>query len=117
MGLIAIIHVPDHTADDAEHILNSGAAINYLDDHGDLVGLFVYPTRQDLVDHPNCSINGKAAWSRSPMGFMRCAVCGKRNKRARRFLIEALFDFLGANLYPEAPVAFRTPEGFGPPPR
>ena len=88
------------------------------DDHmdrfqGKIVGIFNYPARRELADHPNCFLNGKQPWIRDRAGFMKCGVCGKRNKRVRRFLLEALFDFLGANLYPGAPGAFRTPEGYG----
>jgi hypothetical protein len=109
MAHIAIVHVPDGPhADGIATRLNEDLPDGYR-----LVGIFIYPARRDCVDHPNCSINGKAAWSRDKMGWMKCGVCGKRNKRVRRFLIEALFDFLGANLYEGAPAAFRTPEGYG----
>ena len=110
MPRLLLIHVMnDHTADDMV-----GSA---LPPTAQWVGNFVYPSRRELADHPNCFINGKQAWSRDRLGFMKCSVCGKRNKRVRRFLIEALFDFLGANLYEGAPAAFRTPEGYGNPPR
>lgn len=106
MARILLIHVmDDHTADDM-----CGSA---LPPGAQWVGNFVFPMRKDMSDHPTCLINGKAAWGRDKGGWMRCAVCGKRNKRVRRFLINALFDFLGANLYSEAPGAFRTPEGYG----
>lgn len=109
MAYIAIVHVPDdHTADD----IIEGVEVNEWPPRSRLVGLFEYPARRDLVDHPNCFLNGKQPWVRDRLGFMKCGVCGKRNKRVRRFLIEALFDYLGANLYPEAPATFRTPEGF-----
>lgn len=106
MARILLIHtMDDHMADDmVGSPLPPGAQ---------WVGLFEYPSRRDMADHTNCLINGKGAWSRHPGGWMRCAVCGKRNKRVRQFLINALFDFLGANLYPEAPGAFRTPDGYG----
>lgn len=110
MARIAIIHMTDHTAD---ALIEGEISVKSWGSQTQLVGVFDYPARRDCVDHPTCLINGKAAWSRSPLGFMRCAVCGKRNKRVRVFLINALFDFLGANLYPEAPGAFRTPDGYG----
>lgn len=105
MGHIAIVHIPDHTTDSIvaqAHTLEQiyGAR---------LVGIFNYPVRRELADHPNC----KPGWTRDRMGFMKCGACGKRNKQVRQFLINALFDFLGANLYPKAPGAFRTPEGYG----
>jgi hypothetical protein len=106
MALLVMLHMPDHTADDVEYV--SGELFQ-----GKIVGIFNYPARRELADHPNCFLNGKQPWIRDRVGFMKCGVCGKRNKRVRRFLIEALFDFLGANLYPGAPGAFRTPEGYG----
>jgi len=109
MARIAIVHfTDDHTADEWT---DDGEVEAY---GGRVVGLFDYPARKNCVDHPNCFINGKQAWTRDRMGFMKCGVCGKRNKQVRRFLINALFDFLGANLYPSAPGAFRTPDGYGP---
>lgn len=77
-----------------------------------MVGIFEYPTRKN-IGCTGCLRKGTEAWVRDPGGFMKCGVCGKRNKRIRQFLTNALFDFLGANLYPEAPAAFRTPEGYG----
>jgi hypothetical protein len=112
MARIAIVHLPDHTAVDAFI-----EKMEYTNGDERLVGIFDYPARRELTDHPNCFINGKQAWVRDRIGFMKCGVCGKRNKRVRRFLIEALFDLLGANLYEGAPAAFRTPEGYGNPPR
>jgi hypothetical protein len=113
MAHIAIIHIPDHTA---EAIINQSHTLEYI--YGArVVGLFVYPARRDSADHPNCFLNGKQPWVRDRLGFMKCGVCGKRNKRVRRFLINSLFDLLGANLYPKAPAAFRTPEGYGDSPR
>jgi hypothetical protein len=109
---LALIHIAtDHTADAIDQVTAP------LPPGSQWVGLFDYPARRDLADHPTCLINGKNAWVRDRLGFMKCGVCGKRNKRVRRFLIEALFDFLGANLYEGAPAAFRTPEGYGNSPR
>jgi len=108
MALLVILHLPDHTTDvdtiAAEIEVNAGARV---------VGVFDYPARRDCVDHPNCFINGKQPWVRDRLGFMKCGVCGKRNNQVRRFVINSLFDFLGANLYKDAPAAFRTPEGYG----
>jgi hypothetical protein len=44
---------------------------------------------------------------------MCCAGCRRRNPKIRQFFIRAIFDFFGANSYPNAPAAFRTPEGYG----
>jgi hypothetical protein len=111
MGFIAIIHITgDHTPgaiDMTEAPLPTGAQ---------WVGLFVYPP------HPGkkgASCLGGCAkgrgWDRDRGGWMKCGGCGKRNPKVRRWLIKALFDLLGANLYPDAPAAFRTPEGYGNP--
>jgi hypothetical protein len=110
---IAIIHVPDHTTDPrtiaAEIEVNAGAHV---------VGIFDYPNRKDLTCTGNCVRKGSGAWRRDPRGFMKCSICGARNRNLRRWLINGLFDWLGSNLLgDEAPAAFRTPEGYGPFPR
>lgn len=112
MPYIAIVHIPDHTADPsiiaAEIEVNAGARV---------VGIFDYPARNQLTCTGSCARKGMNAWGRDPLGFTKCTVCGKRNRKTRQWLINALFDFLGANLYEDAPAAFRTPEGYGLPPR
>lgn len=109
MARIAIIHIADdHTADgimspDIEWPPGSR-----------LVGLFVYPPhpgRKGTTCLGGC-VKGRG-WGRGKEGWMRCGGCGRRNPNIRRWLINSLFDLLGANLYPEAPAAFRTPEGYG----
>jgi hypothetical protein len=102
MPFIALVYVDDHTADAIE----SGDAP--WEGSAATVGLFRWPERKDI----GCT--GHVGWARDPMGWMKCAICGKRNKRIRRFFINALFDHFGANHYPQAPAAFRTPEGYGP---
>lgn len=115
MASIIIIHVPDHTAVvDVEGPIFSGNAHNLYG--GRIVGIFVYPP------HPgkrgaSClggCVKGRG-WGRDKGGWMKCGGCGKRNPNVRRWLIKSLFDLLGANLYPDAPAAFRTPEGYGNP--
>ena len=111
MPFIAIIHVPDHTADAIRTVpLPAGHT---------LVGIFDYPHyRKDLKCGGTCTVKNTGAWRRDPRGFMKCSICGSRNRNLRRWLIGALFDWLGSNqLGDEAPAAFRTPEGYGPFPR
>jgi hypothetical protein len=108
MPFLAIVYVDDHTA---ESMLSSGAPLNELADQGKWVGLFRYPSKNE-IGCTGCTINGKNTWSRDPGGFMRCAACGKRNRKIRTFLRNALFDFLGANALPNPPMAFRTPDGY-----
>jgi hypothetical protein len=110
MPLIAIVHITtDHTADviDQVHTLEQiyGSRV---------VGIFDYPARSELKCNGSCVRKGSGAWGRDPRGFMRCSVCGSRNRKVRQWFIRHIFDLLGANLYPEAPAAFRTPEGYGP---
>lgn len=111
MPFIAIIHVPDgpHHPDSLEYWA--------LPEGYRLVGVFDYPNRVELKCTGTCTVKHTSQWVRDKRGFMKCGICGLRNKRLRRWLIGHLFDLLGANLYPEAPVAFRTPEGYGPSPR
>lgn len=109
MPYIAIIHVPDHTT--AQRVIERF-------EHGDsgtIVGLFDFPERKQLKCSGSCVTKGTGSFSRDPRGFMKCNVCGFRHQRLRRFLIEGLFDWFGANLYSKAPGAFRTPEGYGSP--
>jgi hypothetical protein len=110
MPYIAIVHIPDHTT--AQRII---ARLEH-GDSGRIVGLFDYPTKSQLTCTGSCARKGMSAWGRDRMGFMKCVVCGKRNRSMRQWLIGSLFDFLGANLYEGAPTAFRTPEGYGTPP-
>lgn len=109
MPYIAIVHVPDHTT--AERFIEK---MEGTSDRERIVGLFNFPNRKDLTCAGSCARKGMNAWGRDRLGFVKCTVCGKRNKRMRQWLIGALFDYLGANLYEDAPVAFRTPEGYGP---
>ena len=110
MPLIAIIHIPDdHTADglmspDIEWPNGSR-----------LVGVYNFPTKSELTCGGSCTRKGSGAWSRHKLGFMKCSICGSRNKNVRRWFAGALFDWFGANLYPDAPKLFQTPEGYGPP--
>lgn len=108
MPFIAMVYVDDHTAD----AIRSGDAP--WEGSGRSVGLFRWPTNRE-IGCTGCTKNGKFMWLRDPIGFMKCGVCGKRNRRVRRFFINALFDHLGANhLGDNAPAAFRTPDGYGP---
>lgn len=109
MARIALIHIrDDHTADDmVGSPLPSGAQ---------WVGMFDFPSRAELRRGcPGCTRPPKKVqgWTRNRRGFMECASCGGRNPRLRQWLIGALFDYVGANLYQNAPAAFRTPEGYG----
>lgn len=105
MARIAIIHISDdHTADDmVGSPLPPGAR---------WVGHFVYPTKTEPTCTGGCS-KRMVGWGRDKAGWMRCAGCGRRNPNVRQWLIKSLFDLLGANLYPDAPRAFRTPDGYG----
>lgn len=104
---IAIVHIPDHTA--AEwFIAEQQFTLNTR-----MVGLFEYPERKDLTCQGTCVVKHTGQWTRDRKGFMKCAICGKRNRKMRTWLINSLFDFLGANLYEKAPAVFRTPEGYG----
>jgi hypothetical protein len=108
MALIAIVHIPDHTA---------GQRIIDRYSHGDagrIVGLYEFPNRSELECTGHCVRKGSGAWRRDKLGFMKCGICGSRNVNVRRWLVGHLFDLLGANLYPDAPKLFRTPEGYGP---
>jgi hypothetical protein len=112
MARIAIVYLPDHTT--VADIVDTGAPLNIVADQGRLVGLFEYPAhpgRKGTTCSGGC-VKGRG-WGRAKGGWMECGGCGRRNPNVRRWLIKALFDFLGANLYPDAPAAFRTPEGYG----
>lgn len=109
MALIAIVHIPDHTADDViarQHTLEQI--------HGSrLVGVFDFPAKFELTCDGFCIRKGTGAWGRDRRGFMKCSICGGRNRNIRRWFIGSLFDWFGANLYARAPKAFQTPEGYG----
>lgn len=109
MALLAIIHLPDHTADDVEFV----PAELF---QGRIVGIFDFPNRSQLKCPGTCVRKGSGAWSREHIGgWMKCSICGSRAKKMRQWLIGSLFDLLGANLMnDQAPAAFRTPEGYGP---
>lgn len=109
MAFIAIVHI-DATSPDA---INAQAHTLEQIYGSRVVGIFDYPSRRDLTCRGTCTVKNTGAWGRDRMGFMRCSICGSRNRNVRRWLTGALFDFLGANLYPGAPAAFRTPEGYG----
>lgn len=111
MALLAIIHLPDHTADDVPNL----ADITLTDGALRIVGLYEFPShRGDIKCIGNCVRGKTGAWTRDPRGFMKCAICGSRNKRIRRWFTEALFDWFGANLLGDkAPALFRTPDGYG----
>lgn len=112
MPLIAIIHILDHTA--VDDIVQSGAPINILADHGRLVGLYDFPNRSELKCNGTCTVKNSGAWRRDPRGFIKCSICGSRNKRIRRWFVGGLFDWFGANLLgSNAPALFRTPEEYG----
>ena len=109
MPSIAIIHIAgDHTNADAlmseDIVWPSGAR---------LVGIFDYPAKSELKCHGTCTVKKSGQWGRDPRGFMKCKVCGYRNRKMRGWLMNALFDYLGANISSAAPSAFKTPEGSG----
>lgn len=107
MGLLAIIHIPDHTT--ADDITDQQHTLEQI--YGSrLVAIFEYPNRRELKCAGNCTRKGSGAWSRDRRGFMKCSICGSRNRKLRQWLVSALFDFLGTNLYENAPAAFRTPD-------
>lgn len=109
MALIAIVHVPD-----GPHPDGVAERISELPEGYRLVGIYEFPSRSELKCSGNCVRKGSGAWSRHKLGFMKCSICGSRNKNIRRWFVGALFDWFGANLYPDAPTLFRTPEGYGP---
>ena len=107
MPFIALIHI---RADQptAEDMLTAP-----LPPGAQWVGLFSFPDRVEMKCRGNCVRKGSSAWRRDRMGFVKCGICGSRNRMVRRWLVSALFDFLGANLYEDAPAVFRTPDGYG----
>lgn len=120
MGLLALVYMADHTLiasalDPSEVAVHLQLDLNPSGSR--VVGVFNYPSKTDTACNGNCVIKKTGAWTRDPKGFMKCAVCGSRNRRVRRWLIGHLFDLLGANLMENPPAAFRTPEGYGLPPR
>jgi hypothetical protein len=104
MPFIALVYVDDHTA----AAIRDGDAP--WEGSARTVGLFRWPERKDTGHAANCK---SSSWSRDPAGWMCCAGCRRRNPKIRQFFIRAIFDFFGANSYPNAPAAFRTPEGYG----
>lgn len=106
MPFLALIYIDDHTADG---VRRSGQMTGEMAASGKIVGLFRYPERKDIGHAPGCKSH---AWSRDPGGWMCCSECRRRNGKIRQFLRNALFDFLGGNTLPDAPPAFRTPEGY-----
>lgn len=113
MAHIAIIHVlDDHTAD---AIVAGEIGVSSWGTGTRIVGLYNFPNRAELKCSGTCTRKNSGAWSRSPLGFMKCSICGSRNKRLRRWFVEAMFDWFGANLIGDsAPALFRTPDGYGP---
>lgn len=114
MALIAIVHLPNHTAGDVESLGQYLGALGGSDLSARVVGVYEFPNRSELKCGGNCARKGSGAWGRDRLGFMRCSICGSRNRNIRRWFVGSLFDWFGANLYPEAPALFRTPEGYGP---
>lgn len=114
MPFIAVIHIDDHTAVGDPAVAQVAIEQANLPKGVRIVGIFEYPERKDIGCTGNCTTKGRlSSFSRDPRGFMKCNVCGKRNRKVRTWLTGALFDFLGANLYKDAPAVFRTPEGYG----
>lgn len=115
MALLALVHIPDHTAGP----ITEDSPIAALADGipgAMVVGVYEFPNRSELKCMGNCVRKGSGAWSRHKNGYMKCSICGSRNKNVRRWLVGGLFDWLGANLLGnDAPALFRTPEGYGPP--
>jgi hypothetical protein len=108
MPFIAIVHVPDHTT---PWVINTMITPTLPEGYR-LVGVFDFPNRSELKCSGSCTVKHTGQWVRDRRGFMKCGICGYRNKRLRRWLIGHLFDLLGANLYEDAPAAFHTPKGF-----
>lgn len=118
MPFLAIIHIDDHTAVGDPAVAEVALEQSNLPKDARIVGIFEYPVRRDLGCTGTCTGKGRLSqFIRDPKGFMKCGICGKRNRRLRTWLTASLFEFLGANLYEGAPATFRTPEGYGPLPR
>lgn len=113
MPFIALVYIPDdHTAacfmEDPPFTSDDGLR---------LVAVHEFPDRVELKNGcKGCTPPGRkvVGWGRSKRGHVVCGGCGKRNPKVRQWFIGALFDWFGANLYPNAPAIFRTPEGYGP---
>jgi hypothetical protein len=119
MAFIALVHIPDHTA---EHVIERMGVVerfNELPEGSRWVGLYEFPDRVELRKGcTGCTAGRKTtAWTRHKKGHMMCANCGGRNPNVRRWFVGGLFDWFGANLYPLAPALFRSPEGYGDSPR
>lgn len=110
MPFLALVYMDDHTADGVRRL---GQITGEMAASGRIVGLFDFPNRSKLKCNGSCVQKKLSSWSRDPRGFMKCNVCGSRPRKLRSRLIGHLFDLLGANLYEDAPGAFRTPEGYG----
>lgn len=119
MALLAIIHLPDHTPAMAVDASELGTYLNsdLQGSGGHVVAIYEFPKRSELTCAGSCTRKGSGAWRRDKLGFMKCGVCGSRNRNVRRWLVGHLFDLLGANLYPDAPKLFQTPTGYGPSPQ
>lgn len=110
MPYIAIVHIPDdHTAD---AIIAGELPAGRREMK--IVGLYDFPNRSELKCTGYCVRKGTGAWTRDRRGFMKCAICGSRNKRVRQWLARGLFDHFGANkLKREDTVGlFANPEGW-----
>lgn len=107
MPFIAIVYVDDHTAD----AIRAGDAP--WEGSARTVGLFKFPSKDELKCRGFCTENGKSVWRRSRFGFLFCGVCGSRHRKTRAMFTGSLFDRFGANyLGDRAPAAFQTPEGY-----
>ena len=116
MALIAIVHLPDHTADDVETLLDAdGNMSGEFTADGVIVAVHEWPNRAEVRNGCYGCAKGKlSGWVRHSKGYMVCMTCGKRNPKVRRWFIGGLFDWFGANLLGNnAPALFRTPEGYG----
>ncbi len=107
MAYIAIVYVPDdHTAD---AIVSGELGVSRWGRGVRFVGLFRYPTRDDLQCDGTCTGRGSRAHSvRDEDGRMVCSQCGSQHKAIRHLLLRALYDYLGRNLFDNAPKAFNT---------
>lgn len=108
MAYIALVYVRDD--DTAQAIIKGELPMSRKEVR--YVGLYRWPTRDELTCD-GCSSRKGNGWGRSPQGWMRCSTCGGRSRKVRRWLVGALFDWFGANLLPDPPATFRTPEGYG----
>jgi hypothetical protein len=115
MPLIAIIHLPDHTA--VGGITEDIAALPDNIPGAMLVAVHEFPNRAELRQGClGCGKGKMVGWGRHRKGYMVCGTCGGRNPKVRRWFTGALFDWFGANLLGDnAPALFRTPDGYGPP--